>query len=76
MIGRRSLAEEWQLQQRFVKAYQFWQHRAPERLRRLEVRMIGSKKSYTGGVDRMIFSTKSTLECSRICSVACCFFSR
>ena len=38
--GDESLAEELQLQQRFVKAYQVLQHRAPERLRRLEVRMI------------------------------------
>jgi glycerol-3-phosphate O-acyltransferase/dihydroxyacetone phosphate acyltransferase len=34
-----SLAEELQLQQRFVKAYRVLQERAPERLRRLEVRM-------------------------------------
>lgn len=34
-----SLAEELQLQQRFVKAYRVLRDRAPERLRRLEVRM-------------------------------------
>jgi glycerol-3-phosphate O-acyltransferase/dihydroxyacetone phosphate acyltransferase len=37
--GSESLAEELQLQQRFVKAYRVLQERAPERLRRLEVRM-------------------------------------
>src|SRR6185295_14022348 len=37
--GSESLAEELQLQQRFVKAYRVLQDRAPERLRRLEVRM-------------------------------------
>ena len=34
-----SLADELELQQRFVKAYDVLQERAPERLRRLEVRM-------------------------------------
>ncbi|MGH9881412.1 MAG: lysophospholipid acyltransferase family protein, partial [Pyrinomonadaceae bacterium] len=34
-----SLAEELQLQQRFIKAYAVLQQRAPERLRRLEVRI-------------------------------------
>lgn len=34
-----SLADELELQQRFVKAYNVLQERAPERLRRLEVRM-------------------------------------
>src|SRR5262245_27829487 len=34
-----SLAEELELQQRFVKAYEVLQVRAPERLRQLEVRM-------------------------------------
>ena len=34
-----SLADELELQQRFVKAYNVLQQRAPERLRRLEVRM-------------------------------------
>jgi len=37
--GSESLAEELQLQQRFVKAYQVLRERAPERLRKLEVRM-------------------------------------
>lgn len=37
--GRESLAEELQLQQRFVKAYRVLRERAPERLRKLEVRM-------------------------------------
>jgi glycerol-3-phosphate O-acyltransferase/dihydroxyacetone phosphate acyltransferase len=37
--GTESLAEELQLQQRFVKAYRILQEQAPERLRRLEVRM-------------------------------------
>lgn len=35
-----SLAEELQLQQRFVKAYTILQERAPERLRKLEIRMV------------------------------------
>ncbi len=35
-----SLTEELQLQQRFVKAYSVLEERQPERLRRLEVRMI------------------------------------
>ena len=37
--GNESLAEELQLQQRFVKAYRVLRERAPERLRKLEVRM-------------------------------------
>jgi glycerol-3-phosphate O-acyltransferase/dihydroxyacetone phosphate acyltransferase len=37
--GSESLAEELQLQQRFVKAYHVLRESAPERLRRLEVRM-------------------------------------
>jgi hypothetical protein len=37
--GSESLAEELQLQQRFVKAYRILQERAPERLLKLEVRM-------------------------------------
>lgn len=37
--GDESLAEELQLQQRFVKAYRVLREQAPERLRRLEVRM-------------------------------------
>ena len=38
--GSESLAEELQLQQRFNKAYAVLRDRAPERLRKLEVRMI------------------------------------
>ncbi len=37
--GSESLADELQLQQRFVQAYRVLQERAPERLRKLEVRM-------------------------------------
>lgn len=37
--GNESLAEELQLQQRFVKAYRVLREQAPERLRKLEVRM-------------------------------------
>ena len=37
--GSESLAEELQLQQRFVKAYRVLREQAPERLRKLEVRM-------------------------------------
>jgi hypothetical protein len=47
-----SLAEELQLQQRFVKAYQVLRERAPERLRRLEVRMTRFEEELTqAGVD-------------------------
>lgn len=47
-----SLAEELQLQQRFVKAYQVLRERAPERLRRLEVRMSRFEEELTqAGVD-------------------------
>ena len=50
--GDESLAEELQLQQRFVKAYQVLQQRAPERLRRLEVRMVRFEEELTqAGVD-------------------------
>jgi len=38
--GNESLTDELQLQQRFSKAYSVLQHNEPERLRRLEVRMI------------------------------------
>lgn len=37
--GNESLAEELQLQQRFIKAYAVLRERAPERLRKLELRM-------------------------------------
>jgi 1-acyl-sn-glycerol-3-phosphate acyltransferase len=47
-----SLAEELQLQQHFVKAYQVLRERAPERLRRLEVRMSRFEEELTqAGVD-------------------------
>jgi glycerol-3-phosphate O-acyltransferase/dihydroxyacetone phosphate acyltransferase len=47
-----SLAQELQLQQRFVKAYQLLRERAPERLRRLEVRMSRFEEELTqAGVD-------------------------
>jgi glycerol-3-phosphate O-acyltransferase/dihydroxyacetone phosphate acyltransferase len=47
-----SLAEELQLQQRFVKAYRVLRERAPERLRRLEVRMSLFEEELTqAGVD-------------------------
>jgi 1-acyl-sn-glycerol-3-phosphate acyltransferase len=47
-----SLAEELQLQQRFVKAYRVLRERAPERLRRLEVRMSRFEEELTqAGVD-------------------------
>lgn len=47
-----SLAEELQLQQRFVRAYQVLRERAPERLRRLEMRMRRFEEELTqAGVD-------------------------
>ena len=47
-----SLAEELQLQQRFVKAYQVLRERAPERLRKLETRMSRFEEELTqAGVD-------------------------
>lgn len=50
--GDESLAEELQLQQRFVKAYRVLQEHAPERLRRLEVRMNRFEEELTqAGVD-------------------------
>ena len=50
--GRESLAEELQLLQRFVRAYRVLQERAPERLRRLEVRMSRFEEELTqAGVD-------------------------
>jgi glycerol-3-phosphate O-acyltransferase/dihydroxyacetone phosphate acyltransferase len=61
--GSESLAEELQLQQRFVKAYQVLRERAPERLRRLEVRMTRFEEELTqAGVDPDDLSPpKSTL---------------
>ncbi len=50
--GDESLAEELQLQQRFNRAYALLQERAPERLRKLEVRMIRFEEELTqAGVD-------------------------
>lgn len=47
-----SLTDELELQQRFVKAYNVLQDRAPERLRRLEVRMIRFEEELNqAGVD-------------------------
>jgi glycerol-3-phosphate O-acyltransferase/dihydroxyacetone phosphate acyltransferase len=47
-----SLADELQLQQRFNKAYAVLRERAPERLRKLEVRMIRFEEELTqAGVD-------------------------
>jgi 1-acyl-sn-glycerol-3-phosphate acyltransferase len=62
--GSESLAEELQLQQRFVKAYRVLQDRAPERLRRLEVRMSRFEEELIqAGVDPDDLSApKSTLD--------------
>lgn len=50
--GNESLAEELQLQQRFVKAYRVLREQAPERLRRLEVRMTRFEEELNqAGVD-------------------------
>ena len=50
--GSESLAEELQLQQRFNKAYAVLRERAPERLRKLEVRMVRFEEELTqAGVD-------------------------
>jgi 1-acyl-sn-glycerol-3-phosphate acyltransferase len=50
--GNESLAEELQLQQRFNKAYAVLREQAPERLRKLEVRMIRFEEELTqAGVD-------------------------
>lgn len=47
-----SLADELQLQQRFIKAYTFLRERAPERLRKLEVRMSRFEEELSqAGVD-------------------------
>jgi 1-acyl-sn-glycerol-3-phosphate acyltransferase len=61
--GNESLAEELQLQQRFVKAYRVLRESAPERLRRLEVRMSRFELELTeAGVDPDDLSPpKSTL---------------
>ena len=62
--GSDSLAGELQLQQRFVKAYRVLQERAPERLRRLEVRMRRFEEELMqAGVDPDDLSPpKSTLD--------------
>lgn len=62
--GSDSLAEELVLQQRFVKAYQVLRESAPERLRRLEVRMNRFEEELTqAGVDPDDLSPpKSTLD--------------
>jgi 1-acyl-sn-glycerol-3-phosphate acyltransferase len=50
--GKESLAEELQLQQRFNKAYAVLREQAPERLRKLEIRMIRFEEELTqAGVD-------------------------
>ena len=50
--GNESLAQELQLQQRFIKAYRVLCERAPERLRKLEVRMSRFEEELTqAGVD-------------------------
>lgn len=50
--GSDSLAQELQLQQRFIKAYAILRDRAPERLRRLETRMSRFEEELTlAGVD-------------------------
>lgn len=50
--GPESLAEELQLQQRFVNAYHVLRNQAPERLRRLELRMSRFEEELTqAGVD-------------------------
>jgi len=65
--GNESLADELQLQQRFVKAYRVLQEQAPERLRRLEVRMSRFEEELThAGVDPDDLSPpKSTLDVFR-----------
>jgi glycerol-3-phosphate O-acyltransferase / dihydroxyacetone phosphate acyltransferase len=50
--GDESLADELQLQQRFIKAYAVLQQRAPDRLRKLEVRMSRFEEELSqAGVD-------------------------
>jgi hypothetical protein len=62
-----SLAGELQLQQRFNKAYAVLRERAPERLRKLEVRMIRFEEELTqAGVDPEDLSPpKSTIDVFR-----------
>src|SRR6266550_5863974 len=55
--ARESLAQELQLQQRFIKAYTILRERAPERLRRLELRMSRFEQELSqAGVDPDDFS--------------------
>jgi glycerol-3-phosphate O-acyltransferase/dihydroxyacetone phosphate acyltransferase len=55
--SRESLAQELQLQQQFIKAYTVLRERAPERLRRLELRMSRFEQELTqAGVDPDDFS--------------------
>jgi len=55
--SRESLAQELQLQQRFIKAYTVLRERAPERLRRLELRMSRFEEELIqAGVDPDDFS--------------------
>src|SRR6266404_1415889 len=55
--ARESLAQELQLQQRFIKAYTVLRQQAPERLRRLELRMSRFEQELTqAGVDPDDFS--------------------
>lgn len=55
--SRESLAQELQLQQRFIKAYTVLRERAPERLRRLELRMSRFEEELMqAGVDPDDFS--------------------
>ncbi len=55
--SRESLAQELQLQQRFIKAYTVLRQRAPERLRRLELRMSRFEQELIqAGVDPDDFS--------------------
>ena len=56
-----SLTEELQLQQRFIKAYSVLEHSQPERLRRLEVRMIRFEEELEqAGVDPEELSAPSS----------------
>ena len=56
-----SLTDELQLQQRFIKAYSVLEHSQPERLRRLEVRMIRFEEELKqAGVDPEELSAPSS----------------
>jgi glycerol-3-phosphate O-acyltransferase / dihydroxyacetone phosphate acyltransferase len=59
--SRESLAQELQLQQRFIKAYTVLRQQAPERLRRLELRMSRFEQELMqAGVDPDDFSPPSS----------------